>query len=186
MRTNSNLLPAHLFCAIVVATHSALSFAATFSDTNWISMGGLPGANGTVSAAVLDASGNLYIGGAFTSVGDVAATNIAKWNGSSWSALGSGVNGSVYALVVSGSNLYVGGDFTQAGASAANGINKWEGGSWSARGSGMGGGSYPAVYALAVSGNDVYAGGDFSTAGGVDIGYGIAKWNGSSWSALGS
>jgi hypothetical protein len=55
----------------------------TFSDANWISMGGLPGANGVVYAAVVDSSGNLYIGGSFTIVGDVFANGIAKWNGSS-------------------------------------------------------------------------------------------------------
>ena len=43
----------------------------TFSDANWISMGGFPGANGPVNAAVVDSSGNLYIGGGFTAVGDV-------------------------------------------------------------------------------------------------------------------
>ena len=40
------------------------------------------------------------------------------------------------------------------------------------------------VYALAVSGMDVYAGGDFTTAGGVSASR-IAKWDGTSWSALG-
>ena len=64
----------------------------TFSDADWISMGGLPGANGTVYATVVDGSGNLYIGGDFTIVGEVLANNVAKWNGSAWSALGSGVN----------------------------------------------------------------------------------------------
>src|SRR5207245_3499654 len=57
----------------------------TFSDANWISMGGFPGADGAVSAAVVDGSGNLYIGGDFTLVGDVIANHIAKWDGSSWS-----------------------------------------------------------------------------------------------------
>ena len=37
----------------------------TFSDANWVSMGGIPGANGDVYAAVVDGSGNLYIGGVF-------------------------------------------------------------------------------------------------------------------------
>ena len=41
------------------------------------------------------------------------------------------------------------------------------------------------MYALAVSGSDLYAGGYFTTAGGSAANY-IAKWNGSSWSALGS
>ena len=41
------------------------------------------------------------------------------------------------------------------------------------------------VYALAVSGTNLYAGGSFSTAGGVPANF-IAKWDGSTWSALGS
>ena len=44
-------------------------------------------------------------------------TDIAKWDGSAWSALGSGMWGgnAVYALAVSGTDLYAGGDFTTAG-----------------------------------------------------------------------
>jgi len=41
----------------------------TFSDANWTSMGNLPGADRAVYAAVVDLSGNLYIGGDFTVVG---------------------------------------------------------------------------------------------------------------------
>jgi len=39
------------------------------------------------------------------------ASNIAKWNGSSWSPLGSGMNGQVYALTVSGGNVYAAAHF---------------------------------------------------------------------------
>jgi hypothetical protein len=81
----------------------------TFSDENWISMGGIPGASNPVYAAVVDDSGNLYIGGSFTPVGDVIADLIAKWDGNSWSALGSGMNSSVLALAASGNHLYAGG-----------------------------------------------------------------------------
>ena len=162
----------------------------TFSDANWISMGGMPGADGTVYAAVMDGSGNLYIGGNFTVAGNVVANNIAKWNGSSWSALGSGMRvglidrlPSVAALAVSGGTLYAGGDFTTAGGSAANYIAQWNGSSWSA--ARFGDERHDCVYALAVSGSTLYAGGDFTTAGGNAANY-IAQWNGSSWSALGS
>jgi hypothetical protein len=64
----------------------------TFSDANWIGMGGIPGADNQVRAAVVDGSGNLYIGGIFTCVGNIFASGIAQWNGSGWSALGSGVS----------------------------------------------------------------------------------------------
>src|SRR5262249_54105643 len=88
------LFQARLFCSMALGIGwSFCVAAATFSDANWISLGGLPGANGPVYAAVVDGSGNLYIGGRFTVVGDTIATNIAKWNGCSWSALWSGING---------------------------------------------------------------------------------------------
>ncbi|MGH7970073.1 MAG: hypothetical protein ACREIC_15230, partial [Limisphaerales bacterium] len=156
----------------------------TFSDANWISMNpGIDGANGGVSAAVVDGSGNLYIGGLFTIVGNVVVNNIAKWDGSSWTALGSGMNGRVDALAVSDGNVYAGWYFTTAGGSAAKGVAKWDGSSWAALGSGVGG-TFPYVTALAVSGTDLYVGGRFATAGGA-TNY-IAKWDGSNWSSLGS
>src|SRR5262252_3999148 len=93
----------------------------TFSDANWISMSpGIPGADGGVYAAVVDGSGNLYIGGVFKVVGGTIANHIAKWNGSGWSALGSGMDGNVWALAALGSNVYAGGLFSTAGGSPAN------------------------------------------------------------------
>jgi hypothetical protein len=138
--------------------------------------------NSSVNALAVSGS-DLYAGGYFTTAGGSAANHIAKWNGSSWSALGSGMNidGSVNALAISGSDLYAGGRFSTAGGSNALHIAKWDGSSWSALGSGMD----DQVLALAVSGGDVYAGGSFTTAGGSTANR-IAKWNGSSWSALGS
>jgi hypothetical protein len=58
---------------------------------------------------------DLFAGGNFTTAGGIAANSIAKWDGSTWSAPGSGLNGSVSALALSGSGLYVGGAFTTAG-----------------------------------------------------------------------
>ena len=43
--------------------------------------------NGGVGALAVSGT-NLYAGGAFTMAGGVAATNIAKWNSSVWSAWG--------------------------------------------------------------------------------------------------
>jgi len=136
-----------------------------------------------VGVDTLAASGtNLFVGGElFTTAGGVAADHIAQWNGNAWSALGTGMDGDVYAVAVSGTDLYAGGDFATAGGVRANRIAKWNGNFWSALGSGVGGD----VYAVAVSGSDLYAGGSFTNAGGVAANC-IAKWNGSSWSPLGS
>jgi hypothetical protein len=139
------------------------------------------GANGDVLAVAADAGGNIYIGGNFTQVGGVAANHIAKWNGLTWSALGSGTDDYVNAIAISGSNVYAGGEFNTAGGAEAKYIAKWNGSSWSA----LGNGTDANVSSIAVSGGDVYAGGFFENAGNVPAKY-IAKWNGSSWSALGS
>ena len=157
----------------------------TFSDADWVSLNpGMPGANNTVRVIAVDGNGNVYVGGDFTFIGTVPANHIAKWDGSAWSALGSGMNGIVWALAVSGTNLYAGGSFGTVGGVPANRIAKWDGSAWSALGSGMSG-SVPQVSALAVSGTDLYAGGNFTTAGGMPA-TNIAKWDGSAWSALGS
>jgi len=125
--------------------------------------------------------GDLYVGGCFSTAGGTSATNLAKWNGSAWSALGSGPDGPVSALAVSGSDLYAGGWFTTAGGASATGVAKWNPTTgWSAVGTDLYG-----VLALAVSGSDLYAGGNFTAADGITANR-IAKWDGSAWSALGS
>ncbi len=68
---------------------------------------------------------NLYVGGAFTTAGGVKANYIAKWDGISWSSLGSGLDGIVWTLGVNGSDLYVGGQFSAAGAKCASYFARW-------------------------------------------------------------
>ncbi|MGA1597383.1 MAG: hypothetical protein ACO4AG_12220, partial [Candidatus Nanopelagicales bacterium] len=49
-----------------------------------------------------------------------------------WSALGTGITGTVSALATdSAGNLYAGGTFTIAGGAPANRVAKWNGTSWS-------------------------------------------------------
>jgi len=79
-----------------------------------------------------DGSGpGLYAGGSFAIAGTIAAANIARWNGSAWSALGSGVDGDVHALTVhdegAGPALYVGGQFSVAGGRLTPNLAKWVG-----------------------------------------------------------
>ena len=152
-------------------------------DVYWDDQFGFPGTDGVVWAIVSDGNGNVYIGGAFTTIGSLAVNGIAKWDGSSWTALkgGLGVGGAVYALAAAGSDLYAGGTFSAVGGITARNVAKWDGISWSALGSG----AANDVYALATSGSMVYAGGGFTAAGGVAANY-IAEWNGTSWSALGT
>ena len=141
----------------------------------------------TVQALATDGNGDLYAGGSFTDAGGITVNNIARWDGSGWHALGSGVSGGVTALAAEGDgNLYVGGWFTLADGITVNNIARWDGSSWHALGSGIGdwGSTTSAIYAVAMGGNgELFAGGGFSFAGGV-LASSIASWDGSNWSAL--
>jgi hypothetical protein len=110
---------------------------------------------------------DVYAGGWFTTAGGEPANYIAKWDGTNWSALGSGMNNYVYALAIAGSEIYASGYFTTAGEVPANYIAKWDGANWSALGSGLN--HY--AWIIAASGTEVYAGGYFTTAGGKPSSY---------------
>src|SRR3990170_1760578 len=56
------------------------------------------GANGIVYSIAVSSDGSVYASGAFTTIGGVAANRIAKWNGTSWSALGSGLDDTVRSI----------------------------------------------------------------------------------------
>lgn len=165
---------------------------------SWLpTFGEAPGTNGTISALAVFDDGNgaaLYAGGDFTTAGGVLANYIARWDGSIWATLGSGLDDTVKALTVfddgSGAALYAAGEFTTAGGVGASGIAKWDGSNWTPLGSGLI--STPTnsgVLTLAVfddgSGAALYAGGGFSTAGGVAVNM-LAKWDGSNWAPLGN
>lgn len=165
----------------------------------WSEIGGgvsgqFPSAATVVNAIVEFDDGDglaMYVAGSFTSAGGVPANGIARWNGTSWSPLGQGVNDTVRAMAVvnevEGPMLYVGGLFTLAGGTQANRIAKWNPSTknWSP----LGVGTSSFVYAIAGhddgTGPAVYVGGQFLTAGGVTVNR-IAKWDGTTWSALGS
>ena len=141
----------------------------------------------------------LYVGGSFSVAGGVPAQNIARWDGISWSSLGSGIGPVSLSAVecMAGFDeggwppkLYVGGTFQSAGGVTANGIARWDGLGWTDVGGGVSRlGAPPRVSALAVfdggSGERIYAGGQFDQAGTV-ASANLASWNGSSWSSTGS
>jgi hypothetical protein len=193
MRTYNQIIARQAFVLVFALKLQSACANPTFSDANWISFGGLPGANGTVVVTAVDGQGNLYIGGVFSQVGNTAAHSIAKWDGSTWSTLGQGTDNAVEALAFSpDGTVYAAGAFITAFNSdgtpvSAVGIAKWDGQQWSDLGGGVTGGVYGYffVHALAIWGTNLYAGGYFSAMGGVPANY-IARWDGSTWSAVGS
>ena len=161
---------------------------AKWNGTSWSALGAgiSPGGSGgiSVNALAFDASGNLYAGGSFYSAGAVTANHIAKWNGSTWSALGSGMGMSVNALLVDASgNVYAGGWFFSTGSGVpVSRIAKWNGSSWAALAEEV----ENVVFALtADAAGTIFAGGFFGTAG-KKICNNIASFNGTSWRSYGT
>jgi hypothetical protein len=72
--------------------------------------GWLPLGADTIQTMIMDGEGNFYVAGGQNKKGFVK-----KYDGTTWSSLGSGTDGPVYALAISDSTLYVGGEFTFAG-----------------------------------------------------------------------
>jgi hypothetical protein len=112
-----------------------------------------------------------------------ALSNVASGStlNGTWSALGLGMHGDVYALAVYGGRLIAAGNFTTAGEVNVNYIAAWDGVAWSALGSGTNGN----VFALTVYDGKLIAAGNFTIAGEVAANR-IAAWDGAAWSALGS
>jgi len=116
-------------------------------------------------------NGELYAGGLFTTAGGNPALNIAKWNGSSWSALGPGLEGQVYDLISYNGNLYAGGAGFWMGERNFY-IAKWNGSSWSTTGLDVD--DY--VNKFYVFNNELYVGGAFLNAEGIPVKH-VAKFS---------
>jgi hypothetical protein len=100
-----------------------------WNGTAWQVIGTLPSSSFVNTMASFN--GRLVIGGFFTAVGGTAASNIAEWDGTTWSALGAGVQGTVRALAVFNGSLWVGGFVTAAGGLTAGNLARWNGSAWS-------------------------------------------------------
>ena len=79
-----------------------------------------------VLQSLLVPDGNLYAGGGFSTAGGVSTSCIAKWNGTTWSPLGSGLSNQCRTIALNNCDLYAGGDFTTAGGVSANYIASYK------------------------------------------------------------
>jgi hypothetical protein len=135
------------------------------------------------SARVWD--GNLYAGGTFHKAGGKICNYVAKWNDSTWSDLDDGTNNDVTCFEVYDSVLFVGGGFTQAGSQGDtyNHIAIWNGTNWTWPAGQTGANGW--VSAMCVYNSELYVAGSFTVFNG-DSCNGLVKYNGSTWTAVGS
>ncbi|HQL55223.1 MAG TPA: hypothetical protein PLQ87_10995, partial [Phycisphaerae bacterium] len=61
-------------------------------DYQWVPLGSGMGGSAPFVYALTVYNNDLIAGGLFTTAGGVACNRIARWNGSVWQALGSGMN----------------------------------------------------------------------------------------------
>ena len=123
-------------------------YIAKWTGSAWQPLGG--GFNVQVRGLAFDANGNLYAGGVFTIVQQtdgsaVDAAYVARWDGTSWTTLGQGLDGRVAAIAVDPStgDVYVGGGGFDKGTNADSSevlspsIIKWNGQTWQPVGLGL-------------------------------------------------
>jgi hypothetical protein len=178
---------------IIQAGGLAVNYLAMWNGSAWSNVGGgvtrTNGSAAKVYALAVDDSDNLYVGGYFEKAGAASAVNLAKWDGSAWSAVGGGTDGSVYAIEAVSSGIYIGGSFDLVGSTAAAKIayRDFSTSTWAALGSGVSYEDIATVYALEYEpgSSSLFVGGDFSSAGGVSA-YHIARYTGGVWYALDS
>ena len=189
--TKNRIMRKTAISLLIVTLLAAVTPALLAAQGAWTNVTGhFSGADAAVSATAFDAAGNLYLGGAFSAVGDVATRLIAKYTPTTgkWSDVGGGVTeraifDHIHAIIFDAAgNCYAAGQFESVGGVKVENVAKWDGKRWSPVGPGMVG----KVFALAFDpAGNLYAGGLFSQAGGVTVNN-VAKWDGSRWSALGS
>jgi hypothetical protein len=141
----------------------------------WTSLGG--GTNGEVTCMLPLATGDLLLCGAFTQAGSVSANGVAVWNGTSFSSLGSGLQGQVSSAVEHNGVLYVGGAMLNGPSDLA----KWDGTAWTF--TSVFEGKYPVINALHVHNGELYAAGSVSGIAGVTEF--VQRWDGAQWLPVG-
>ena len=117
----------------------------------------------TINDICVAPDGSVYATGLFSSIDGVAAVNIAKYDGSTWSPLSTGLdNDGLHVSVAANGDLYAGGKFHTAGGVPAYHIARWDGSSWHKLGAYAG--FNDEVYSIAISkdGKTVYVGGVFT------------------------
>ncbi len=150
---------------------------AHWNGSTWQAMGaGIRFDNiGSINAIIEMPNGDVYVGGSFDTAGTVPAKNIARWNGTEWSAVGSldfTGGGRVEAFAMDSNRLYVGGAFGNYSDSMRS-LAMWDGSAWHS----VGGGVMGDVRDISFYDGSLYVMGRFS-----EVGYeALETWNIAKW-----
>lgn len=166
---------------------------ARWDGSQWHALGGgMTTASGQTSAvhALAVFQNELYAGGLFQRAGNVNVPGLAKWNGSSWQPVGTGLTASTSfgprvtsLLAAPDGRLYIGGSFATAGGVQSPNLVAWDGTAFHAVGGGIGGPVNTFVFALEEYQGDIVAGGNFGAIGSLIVDN-VARFDGQQWHAM--
>lgn len=148
-----------------------------FDGATWTRLVGI-GTSSSITALEVH-GGHLYVAGNFPDISSVPNTQgIARWDGTSWAALGTGLSpgGIVTALKSTPQGLVIVGNFSTAGGTPVQDSARWDGTFWHVMNGLPGGSVWP--LSLATHEGSLYAGMGMNPAGVV------WNWNGSAWVSL--
>jgi len=182
------------------------TYVAKWDGANWSEVGtgsNRLNANSYINTISIDTLNNIFVAGTFTDGLTDTDGNlyVAKWNGTSWSELGSGICApfanviQIFSVLADPKgNLYATGSLS---VDSADYVSKWNGSSWDELGTGIHAlNANTCIFSLCEdpSGN-LYAAGAFTDtstditvppySGVIHPNY-VAKWDGTNWSELGT
>jgi trimeric autotransporter adhesin len=170
--------------AFISINNVSVNRIAKWNGTQWTNVGG--GVQGGVETVYCMAvyHNQLYVGGDFYFSGsnNLSTNCIARWNGTVWDSVGSGVNLAVFDMVVDTVRdvLYVGGGFTNTRDTTVFGIAQWNDSIWLPVGTGLD--TLWGTRCLEVYNGELYAGGvNVTTTSQGDTIRNIYKFNGIKW-----
>jgi hypothetical protein len=82
-----------VFVAAMLVIEIAGASLSSAQNAQWVAGFGVPGMNGTDVWGLIEYNGGVVACGDFTTAGGIPCNYVAFWDGSTWSPLGSGLNG---------------------------------------------------------------------------------------------
>jgi hypothetical protein len=175
--------------------HLPMKGIARWNGVTWDSLGtGIDGLDGNPMPqntwCIERYQGKLYVGGAFSSLGDAEAKCIGTWDGSTWSDINplpfnQGSTYAVMSMETINGDLYVGGHFDSITNLPCKSLAKWDGLNWTCL-------NFPTmlftpyIQSICYYKNKIYVGGNFrSTIALPDTAQHILSYDGTSWRSVG-
>ena len=177
------------------AATPALEHVGLWNGAEWTPLGaGFESHPSTFASFDTGSGASLYAGGGDLKSGGIDVGPLARWDGSTWHAIGGISQGGINELVEFDADgggpqpplLVAVGSLVVTSNPAAPRVAAWDGASWSTFAQGFGQGSLvtAAVYDSG-SGPELYVAGNFQVAG-VKLANSIARWDGADWQPVGA